>query len=150
MGYHMIFELDLTGGRPADLERVDMAGGRLALPGPTFSVVPDEPTISATVYVERDGVGEAVAYGLDSVLVAFASVGEPVAFRSVAVYTEAEFDRVHIGCVTAVSGVRPVEIGRMQTLESGAAGPPLPGSRRWLRRQGSLPGGFQARHRTSA
>jgi hypothetical protein len=48
------------------------------------------------VYVENDDMGEAVAYGVASVLDTFRAVGEPLSLRSAAVYTEAEFDRVHV------------------------------------------------------
>jgi hypothetical protein len=49
-----------------------------------------------TLYVERDDWAEAVAEGLEAGLLAWESVREPLTVRSVAVYTESEFDRVHL------------------------------------------------------
>lgn len=96
MGYHLLIEADTASGEPADEEKLDQAGGRLALLGPAFGFSQDTSAVSAFVYVERTDMAQAVAYGYGSVFEAFEAVGEPLTLRSVAAYTEAEFDRVHV------------------------------------------------------
>lgn len=92
----MLIEADTASGEPADEEKLDMAGGRLAVLGPAFGFSKDTSAVSAFVYVERNDLAEAVAYGYESVFEGFEAVGEPLTLRWVAAYTEAEFDRVHV------------------------------------------------------
>ena len=96
MGYHLMIETDTKSGKPAREAIIDAAGGRLALLSPAFSFHQTESYLLATVYVERDQLGEATKYGVSSVLEVFKDLGEPLSLRRVAAYTEAEFDRVHV------------------------------------------------------
>ncbi|WP_200210372.1 hypothetical protein [Micromonospora coerulea] len=99
MGYHVVIETDTVSGEPVDIYRADEAGGRLAPLGPSF--FQQGPQVSVTLYVEGDDVGDVLRSGVESALRAFESVGEPLTMRSVALYTEAEFDRVFLSDVVS-------------------------------------------------
>ncbi|MGC5021250.1 hypothetical protein [Micromonospora sp. DT47] len=96
MGYHLVIETDTASGEPVDDYRADEAGGRLAPLCPSFSASVHGPQVTVTLYVEGDDLGDVLRSGAEAALRAFESVGEPLTFRSVALYTEAEFDRVFL------------------------------------------------------
>ncbi|GAA4562810.1 hypothetical protein GCM10023176_05370 [Micromonospora coerulea] len=99
MGYHVVIETDTVSGEPVDIYRADEAGGRLAPLCPSF--FQQGPQVSVTLYVEGDDVGDVLRSGVEAALRAFESVGEPLTMRSVALYTEAEFDRVFLSDVVS-------------------------------------------------
>lgn len=94
MTWHVRVIADRANGGPLDIVRVDRAGGRLANYGPSMSFDPyDGPGIEVLVCVEADGPAQGLQEGLEVVMNAFQSVGEPLTFRAGTVYTVEEFDR---------------------------------------------------------
>src|ERR1700730_14136566 len=92
MEYHVSVKFHTVGGHVADEDRLDMAGGRLATLGPSMRYGPDSPIVEVTVMADAESPQDGLRDSITAIKLAFASVGEPLVFRSGQVFTVDEFE----------------------------------------------------------